>query len=79
MKTLLLMLLITAGCDDDPAALSSGHVGCAPADIVVANYEMGKSGSPATWKATCGGRAYFCTHEIRATHCAMERLEEPGQ
>jgi len=53
-------LFVTWGCADvDLRGVSSGQIGCSPADIRVSNDEMGWG--TRTWTADCGGKRYFCS------------------
>jgi hypothetical protein len=66
MKPLLVLAAILlsglSGCAASNAQLksvSSGHVGCAPDEIAIENYNLGVSTS--SWTALCKGKAFFCS------------------
>ncbi len=61
-----------SGCASAPKeaeiqAYSSGHVGCEPADIKVANWKPGMGYS--NWDAECKGTRYKCTASLGGSKC----------
>lgn len=54
-----LPLAACAASSADMAAVSSGQVGCAAADIAVSDAHTGVATS--TWTASCKGKSYYCS------------------
>jgi hypothetical protein len=50
--------LLVGGCAS-LASVSSGHVGCAPDDIIISDEASGWNTT--SWVATCNGKNYFCS------------------
>lgn len=60
---LSLTLATLAGCTPpNLPSITSGHIGCAEDDIVIADDEVsGFTAGTRTWNARCHGRTYYCT------------------
>ena len=55
----------------DPAAASSGQIGCASDDIDISQDETKGPSGTRTWTAACGSKTYFCSHRANGeTSCA---------
>ncbi len=62
----------------DYQAVSSGHVGCPPNEINIADVKAAKlAGQTATWQASCDGKTFFCamqtTQESASTKCTERK------
>jgi hypothetical protein len=77
MKHLLMVGAILAlglsACAASNAQLrsaSSGHVGCAPDEIAIENYNLGVSTS--SWTALCKGKSFYCSGSdtLKGVSCA---------
>ena len=68
--------LALTGCDAyDLRPLTSGHVGCAPDDIVIKNQREGDAYTSPTWTAVCRGKRYFCSGD-RAGRTTCKQAQE---
>lgn len=67
---LALGLTACAASNAQLRSVSSGHVGCAPDDITIENYNLGVSTS--SWTAQCKGKAYYCSGSdmLKGVSCA---------
>lgn len=72
----LALLSVLAGCAASPVQLqsvSSGHVGCSPAEIAIEGYQLGVSTS--SWTAKCKDQQYYCsgTDTLKNVTCAAAK------
>jgi len=68
----LMLLMIPAAliaCQPNLAAVSAGHVGCAPANIEISDYDA-VGMNAASWTATCGGREFACSGAGTSLSCS---------
>jgi hypothetical protein len=71
-SVMVLGVVAVAGCAASQARLqsvSSGHVGCPPADVQVSAYKLGAFTS--SWTATCRNQAFLCSGDdmLRGVSC----------
>jgi hypothetical protein len=52
------LAITVGGCAEQLQQVSSGHVGCPPEEIVIANDHYGPASS---WQASCRGHTYQCS------------------
>jgi hypothetical protein len=54
-------ILVTTGCSDYArASMTSGLVGCSPAELRIEDSEIGWQTD--TWTANCNGKRFYCTY-----------------
>jgi hypothetical protein len=69
------MCLVTMGCSTvmgNLPAVSAGLTGCPPDKIAIHDEQVGYYND--TWTATCQGRTFYCTRQVKGNTSCTEAL-----